>query len=246
MAEIIEFIGVLLNSRQKVLHIPIDKKIKTINLLNWAINKRKVTVKFIQQLTGMLNFLHRVIVLGRVFTRRMYHKIKSDKTSKLKSHHHVWLDREFIMDYHIWRVFMQEDERHGQLCCPFVDFDQDNSGIVTLNLASDASLNPELGMGAVFDNESLFAQWPKNFVKKYVPSIELLELYALVVAIYAWRDSYKLKNARVNVFCDNEAVVHMVNNTASTCGLCMKLLRFLVLDNLRCNRRVFALHIRTE
>ena len=53
-----------------------DKIVKATNLLKWAINKRKVTIKFVQQLTGTLNFLNRVIVLGRAFMRGMYAQLK--------------------------------------------------------------------------------------------------------------------------------------------------------------------------
>ena len=41
----IVFLGVLLDGAQHILVIPEDKKTKAINLLNWAINKKKVTVE---------------------------------------------------------------------------------------------------------------------------------------------------------------------------------------------------------
>ena len=239
------FLGVLLNGRLRRLFIPIEKNTKALNLLNWAIDKRKVTVKFVQQLTGMLNFLQRVIVPGRVFTRRMYDKLKPKQSGTLKSHHHVWLDREFLLDCRIWKNFLEDDSQNMRLCRSFVDFSNEREA-VQLDLASDASLNPWLGMGAIFGNSWIVEQWPEGFIKKYSPSIEFLELFALVSALLTWRGDPKLNNARVVVWCDNEAVVHMINNTASSCSQCMKLLRIVVIDNLRCNRRLFARHIRTH
>ena len=50
------FLGILLDGWNQLLIIPMDKRVKALNLLNWVIQKRKVTVKFIQQLTGTLNF----------------------------------------------------------------------------------------------------------------------------------------------------------------------------------------------
>ena len=242
----ITFLGVLLCGRNRVLAIPVEKKTKALNLLKWAIEKKKVTVKFIQQLTGLLNFLNRVIVPGRVFTRHMYGKLAPKVQGReLKQHHHVWLDREFIMDCHIWRKFLEEDKLNRQLCRPFVDFGP--RGTVTdIDLASDASLNPNLGMGVIFGNNWLVARWPVNFIKDYSPSIELLELYALVVAILTWNEDPNLHNSRVLVHCDNQAVVNMINNSASSCRHCMKLLRLLVLNDIRCNRRLFTKHLRTE
>ena len=56
----------------------------------------------------------------------------------------------------------------------------------------------------------------------------------------------KLHNGRLTVFCDNKAVVHMVNNTASACKQCRKLIRILTLENLRCNRRIFVNHVTSK
>ena len=48
------------------------------------------------------------------------------------------------------------------------------------------------------------------------------------------------------VSCDNEAVVMMVNSTASKCKNCMVLLRLLVLRAMQYNFRVFVKYIRLE
>ena len=51
---------------------------------------------------------------------------------------------------------------------------------------------------------------------------------------------------RVVVFCDNFSVVHMINNSSSSCRNCMVLIRLIVLESLYQNVRVFAKHIRTK
>ena len=99
--QLIVFLGVLLNGSSRTLAIPIEKKIKALDLLQTTIDKRKVTIKFVQKLTGTLNFLNRVIVPGRTFTREMYSKLKitNSKTGeRLKDYHHVHLNKEFIQD----------------------------------------------------------------------------------------------------------------------------------------------------
>ena len=50
--QLIVFLGVLLNGKTKTLSIPIDKKQKALDLLKIAIDNRKVTIKFIQKITG--------------------------------------------------------------------------------------------------------------------------------------------------------------------------------------------------
>ena len=55
-----------------------------------------------------------------------------------------------------------------------------------------------------------------------------------------------MKNARVSILCDNEAVVHMVNNMMSNCEQCMKLIRIFAMENIIFHRKLFVRHIRSE
>ena len=111
----------------------------------------------------------------------------------------------------------------------------------TLQLYSDASANPDLGVGAVFGRDWLFAKWESGFIAHYKPSIQYLELFGVCAAILTW--GYKLKNIRITVFCDNESVCHMINSSSAKCKNCMFLIRLLVLSGLIDNRRVFAKHV---
>ena len=155
--ELIVFLGVLLNGMTLMLSTLHDKRIKVINLLKWGIEQRKVTIHYIQKLTGTLNFLNRAIVPGRIFTRGMYEKLTlKDKMGKpLKQHHHVYLSKDFVQDAKIWLKFLV-DEQNLRLYRPFVDFSpqpERHSKIVMFY--SDASRNPNLGMGAVFNKPTL-------------------------------------------------------------------------------------------
>ena len=47
------------------------------------------------------------------------------------------------------------------------------------------------------------------------------------------------------VFCDNQAVVHMINKTTLSCGNCIHLLRMIVLDNVMNNRHLFAKYVKS-
>ena len=225
------FLGILLNGKHKLLSIPEEKRNKALTLINYAVSKRKVTIKFIQQLAGTLNFLGRAIVPGRAFTRNMYHKTKTTdrEGNQLKAYHHVWLDTEFISDCLVWKKFLLDHSNVG-ICRPFVDFAAESSKM--LNFASDASKSRVLGMGAVFNNHWIIAQWPEGYISDLDPSIEFLELYALTMAVLTWSWKPQMHNCRVTIFCDNEAVVHMINNSASSCVQCMKLIRIIVKDNL--------------
>ena len=85
------FLGVLLDGDKFLVTIPEDKRVKVINMLQLFMEKKKSTVKLMEQLAGYLNFLNKAIVPGRAFTRYMYVKFTVSKL-KLKLHHHIAVD----------------------------------------------------------------------------------------------------------------------------------------------------------
>ena len=200
------------------------------------------TIKEVQKLTGLLNFLNRAIVPGRVFTRRMYAKIQTTNAQgrKLKSHHHVTVDKEFKKDMHIWELFL-EQAGASALCRPFLDR---NMFITSKQICFYTDASGKIGYGCFFNGKWAFEEWDQVFLRKAKPSIEYLELFALTVGILTWADL--LVNTRIVIFCDNQAVVHMVNNTMSGCKNCMFLLRLLVLNCLQHNRRISVKYMETS
>ena len=91
------FLGILLDGSRHVLTIPQDKRDKTLTLIKRIQHQKKVTIKDIQKLTGLLNFLQKAIVPGRMFTRRMYDKLKmhDSRGRILKHYHHIKVDKDF-------------------------------------------------------------------------------------------------------------------------------------------------------
>ena len=112
-----------------------------------------------------------------------------------------------------------------------------------LNFYSDMSANAELGAGAYYNTHWMFVKWEPNFIKENAPSIEFLELFGVVAAVLMW--GHLIQNMRVVVFCNNMAVVSMLNNSVSSCKNCMFLLRVLMLNNLVNGRRVFAKYVKS-
>ena len=102
-----------MNGKTLTLSISIEKRNKAINLLLSALETKKVTIHFIQKLTGTLNFLNRAIVPGRAFTKGMYCKftLRNRKTGRpLKKYHHVNLCRDFLQDCKVWLQFLVQAE----------------------------------------------------------------------------------------------------------------------------------------
>ena len=171
--------------------------------------------------------------------RRLYSATSALQAGHLTPHHHVRLTEEHRLDLQVWEKFL---EHPWVFARPFVEFQPIKANII--DMYSDASRNFELGFGAYCGEEWTFGQWEKDFMTIHEPSIEYLELYALLVGVMNW--IHYFKNRRIVLFCDNEAVVHMVNNNSSKCKHRMKLIRVLVLESLVQNVRVFAKHVGTK
>ena len=245
---LITFLGILLNGKANTLSIPVEKQEKAVRLLEWAIHKRKVTIHFIQRLTGTLNFLNKAIVPGRTFLRAMYNKLRTKDSmgQPLKQYHHVYLDSGFLGDCTMWLEFLDCARDCVTLCRPFIDLDQSCQTSKTLNFYSDSSRNLKLGLGAVFDNRWIVGAWGSKFITEQQPSIQYLELYALVAAVLTWDWDQRLHNMHVKIFCDNKSVHDMVNGGFSNCMQCMKLIRLLTLNNLKANRKITVEYVDTK
>ena len=244
-SSIMVFLGILLNGIIHCLCLPEDKRIKAVNKLKSMINKKKATIKEIQELTGILNFLSRAIIPGRAFTRRMYAKLRKTKGKGqiLKQHHHVYLDKEFREDCNTWLYFLEEENHSKRLMChPFVDLNVFATSI-ELNFYMDAS--GKIGFGCFFNGRWTCGCWSMKLLK-LKPSIEFLELFVLCAGIFTWEDSTALGNTCVVIFCDNQAVVNMINNTTSGCKACMKLIRLLVLNCLKYNWRIAVKYVKSS
>ena len=85
-------------------------------------------------------------------------------------------------------------------------------------------------MGGVCKSGWMSQQWDEQFILNNDPSIEYLELYALLATELNW--VHRFCNKRIIIFCDNISVVHMVNNMSSSCPNCMVLIRKLVLTSM--------------
>ena len=173
---------------------------------------------------------------GRAFTRRLY-GIADDQNGKLKSHHHVRIPQGERRDLAMWLQFLSHPT---VLSRPFMDFTTVLTA-VEISMFSDAAKNPELGFGAICNEDWMFGQWNSKFILDEDPSIEFLELFGVVAGVLAW--IHRFRSQRIVLFCDNESVVCMINATSTKCGRCMTLIRLLVYKSLVKNVRIFAHHI---
>ena len=235
------FLGLLLDTINQVVCIPVEKIDKGRILINTILSQKKVTVKLIQQVCGFLNFLCRCVVPGRAFTQRLYSYTSSkDGNKQLLPHHHVRVTAEMKSDLLTWSKFL---DHPSVFCRPFLDF----NGYLNaseVNFYTDSSGNARLGMGDLCSSSWFMQQWNYNFVSKVEPSIEILELLAVTAGILLW--ICRFANKRIVIFCDNISVVYMISKSMSGCKNCMVLIRFITLECLVHNVRVYAKYVKSS
>ena len=231
------FLGFLIDSVKQLVIIPASKLAKGRNMIEYVLEKKKgkLMLMQLQKICGFLNFLSRAIIPGRTFTRHLYAKLDP----KLKEHHHIRIDAEMRKDLQMWLEFLKH---RSSFVRPFMDFTKMLMAS-EIDFYSDASKNPKLGFGAKCDKAWLFRQWDFEFMKKHDPSIAYLELFTLTAAVLSWVS--KFSNKRIIIFCNNQAVVQMINTTTSSCKHCMILLRVIVLYSMIHNVRIYAKYIRS-
>ena len=213
-SNIVVFLGILLNGVSLTLSVPEEKWQHTLDLLKRFKDSRKVTVKQLQALCGYLNFLCKAVFPGRPFLRCMYvcavfpqgqfvEKAAMWLNKQLKPHHHIQQDQEFELDCSVWEEFLK-DESTMVVCRPMIDL-SDKCYAENISFSSDASAKDSLGFGSVFQNHWIWGKWGLDYIRKFNPSIEYLELYTLVAGILTWEQP--LVNKRIIVQCDNQRLL---------------------------------------
>lgn len=222
------FLGIELDTMNMEARLPRDKIEKIQNALHSAKRRKKITLRELQSLIGLLNFACCVVVPGRAFLRRLI----TLTIGVSKPHFHIRLNAQARLDLSAWCEFIENF--NGKYM--FIDDHWQNSQ--KLHLYTDAAGN--FGYGAVFGTKWFYGTW-ENMGLRQVYNITFKELFPIVIAVETWGDA--LANKSILFHSDNIAVVEIINKTSSKDTSVMCLLRRLVLACLRHNILFKAEHI---
>ena len=223
---ILSFAGIELDTLRMEARLPVDKTEKCRLLISSFLRRKKVTLREIQSLTGLLNFACSVVVPGRAFLRRLIDLTKGITAA----HYYIRLTKSVKADLSLWQTFMLGFNGRSFF---LNDVWQDS---LTLNLYTDAAAS--LGYGAVFGNEWCFGAWPENWKQL---NITILEFYPIVLSVLLWGD--RMSNQRITFFTDNAALVDIINKATSRDSTVMIFVRQLVLACLNFNILFRARHV---
>ncbi|KAK3099735.1 hypothetical protein FSP39_008685 [Pinctada imbricata] len=218
--------GIEIDSIAMEARLPTEKLEKLKVMLESTTRRKKITLKELQSLIGLLNFACTVIAPGRAFLRRLI-----DLTCNVNNkHHHIRLNCEARADIQAWLTFI-ETFNGKSIFLP----DQWVSS-QKLNLYTDAS--GKLGFAAVLGSEWFVGHWIEEH-QTY--QIAIKELFPIVLALEIWGPI--LANRKILFFSDNMAVIEIINKQSSKDKTIMRLIRRLVLCALQYNIVFRAKHI---
>ena len=208
----LEFLGLTLDSILMQIRIPRDKVLNIILMIKTTLLRRTVKARFLASLAGKLNFVCKAVPPGHPFLRRIF-----DTFAGRPMDFFVTLTKELKKDLAMWKYFLTDFKGLSPILL----------SRPSVRLFTDASGNPDLGWGAWLEDEWCFAQWCAAWNFLFEPSIDFLEFFAVLAAIWTWKQ--KLTNTRLFLFCDNQPVVAILSSFTSNSSDIMLLLRYLVL-----------------
>ena len=221
------FAGIELDSVSFEARLPLDKIDKCLSLIASFLTRKKLTLKEIQSLTGMLNFACSVVVPGRAFLRRLI-----DLTVGVHSpYHYVRISREVKADLKLWQSFLTGFNGRSFFLEDFWDSSD------KLELFTDAA--GSLGFGAIFGRKWCYGKWPDNWLHQ---NIAILEFYPIVLSLYLW--GHHMQNRCILFLTDNEALVYVINKQSCKDKNLMFFVRKLVLVCLQNSILFKAKHVR--
>ena len=226
LLQTLSFAGIELDSLSFEARLPSDKIDKCLSLISDFRTRKKVTLKEIQSLTGVLKFTCSVVVPGRALWRRLI-----VLTVGIHSpYHYVRINREVKADLKLWQSFLTSF--NGR---PFFLEDVWDSSD-KLELYTDAA--DSLGFGAVFGSIWCYGKWPDNWLHQ---NIAMLEFYPIVLSLYLW--GHQMRNRCILFLTDNEALVYVINKQSCKDKNLMFYVRKLVLVCLQNNILFKAKHV---
>ena len=221
------FLGMGIDSAQMIIIVPQDKKQDILKHLKRVFAANKVLAWDLQSLAGKLNFITKAVPQGRTFSARIYWSFKDFKPTW-----HVSVTRDLKKDLQMWIVFLQEYGGSSPIPC---------LNPTQLEVFTDASANASLGWGAWCGMKWMWGGWDETFFHVYHNSIDFLELYAVVIAVYTWSDI--MANKHVVVHSDNTPTVAVINDKFAHSPNLMYLFRFLALHCMLNNITLTAVYI---
>ena len=188
------FLGILFDTVKMVMEVTPERVQETLEEVRGWATRETTSRKELQVLLGKLHFVCKCVRQGRVFVSRLLNLLRETSEHGVKS-----VSEEARADIRWFEKFLPEF--NGVALIPDARWSEPDAV-----LATDACL---VGCGGVCEDEFFQSEFPVGIAESAC-HISALEMLTVVVAVRIW--GHRLGRAKIKVYCDNEATVHVVNS----------------------------------
>ena len=185
-----EYLGFTLDTIEMCIQIPDNKVQELLKQINLIAFSKKVTLKQLQLLCGILAFYSRALPAGRTFSRTLY--MATAKASK--PYHYIRVSRKMFDDLMVWKLFLENFNGVSYI------LDKDWVSNVDLQLFTDSAgggstpLTCQNGGGVFFMGKWYYFQWPKKWHNSDIlRDMTFLEMLPIALAICLWHKEFHKK-----------------------------------------------------
>ena len=225
------FLGIEIDSVERTLRLPEEKLRRLmVTLHEWG-DRTSCTRRELESLAGLLSHACKVVHPGRSFLQRMFDLLSGTEQPGSRPFHYVRLNLEFRSDLAWWRMFLQPWNGVGLI----------HKAVLSPQFVCTSDASGSWGCGAWYGLEWFQLEWDQVAAPWDITAKELLPI---VIASTVW--GRRWSGAVVQFYCDNQAVVAVVQSRTSTDSHMMNLLRMLSFFEAHFGLRLQCEHIEGE
>lgn len=183
---LLTFLGLDIDTVTMTLRIPIEKLERLKTKLSPLLSVKKVILRDLESVIGLMAFCSKAIPSSRAFLRRFYDLLASVKNKK--PFYYVRVNNEVKEDVKLWLKFLKSF--NGTVIIP-EQFWLSNEAI---ELFTDSSGNPLLGCGTYFAGHWAQFKWPDIWLhSKVFSDMTFLEFIPVLLAMFIWAETLQNK-----------------------------------------------------
>ena len=187
-------LGILIDTVEGTMSVPVQRMEEIISLVSEWQQKVRSTKVELQSLIGKLQYITKCVLQSRVFLNRLLDTLRLMNGKKS-----IRLSASFQKDLKWWSMFVEK--YNGVSFIPSSIWTEPD-----VTFATDSCL---VGCGGLNSGEYFHSGFPEVIEKQQLP-IHCLEMLTVLVAVRIW--GCHLTSLRVQIYCDNEPAVKVINS----------------------------------
>ena len=213
------YLGVEFDTINMVMRVPAEKVEEIREELSHWVRKTTVSKKKLQQLLGRLFWVSRCIKFSRVFMSRLLIQLKS--MHGLPDHKKILLSEDCKLDIAWWARYLRRFNG-TELIYPTDPLDLTLDQLLDTSAIVNCGDAQPMGGGSYCGDTYWSRPFPQWLQDPLVP-IHLKEFYVVLVSAWLWSSQWRGK--LIYIFCDNSAVVEVLEKEKPSDPRMQELLR---------------------